>query len=186
MFLVAELKPIFTTGFLGMYVLNLRTKFHKCNTDGSAVTSMKPKARYRFHTAAILQSLIKKHNSPKVRSQDGRVVAQAVSRWLPTVAARVSVRASMWSLWWTKRHWGRFSPSTSVSPANHSTNFSIIIITRVWHNRSISGRSAEWTQLDSTPNYINYSKTCLKRNFVLNGNIFRSRDWIQGENILDP
>jgi hypothetical protein len=24
---------------------------------------------------------------------------------------------SMWGLWWTKRHWGRFSPSTSVSPA---------------------------------------------------------------------
>jgi hypothetical protein len=46
---------------------------------------------------------------------------------------------------------GRFSPSTSVSPANHSTNFSIIINTRGCHNRPIGGRSAEWTQLDSTP-----------------------------------
>jgi hypothetical protein len=36
---------------------------------------------------------------------------------------------SMWGLWWTKRHWSRFSPSTLVSPANHSTDFSIIIIT---------------------------------------------------------
>jgi hypothetical protein len=28
-------------------------------------------------------------------------------------------------LWWTKWRWGRFSPSTSVSPANfHSTNCS--------------------------------------------------------------
>jgi hypothetical protein len=37
-----------------------------------------------------------------------------------------------------KWRWGRFSPSTSVSPANlHSTNFSTIIftITRRWHNR---------------------------------------------------
>jgi hypothetical protein len=34
-----------------------------------------------------------------------------------------------WALWWTKRHWGRFFPSTSVSLANHSTNFSINIIT---------------------------------------------------------
>jgi hypothetical protein len=58
-------------------------------------------------------------------------------------------------LWWTKRHWGRFSPSASVSPANHSTNFSIIIITRGWHNRPIGGRSAELTQLDSTPHYTN-------------------------------
>jgi hypothetical protein len=40
-------------------------------------------------------------------------------------------------------------------PANHSTNFSIIIITRGWHNRPIGGRSAEWTQLDSTPKYNN-------------------------------
>jgi hypothetical protein len=51
----------------------------------------------------------------------------------------------MWGLWWTKRHWGRCSPSTSVSPANHSTVFSIIIITQGWHNRPLSGRSVEWT-----------------------------------------
>jgi hypothetical protein len=47
--------------------------------------------------------------------------------------------------------WGRFSPTTSVSLANHSINFSIIIITRGWHNRPFSGRSTVWTQLDSTP-----------------------------------
>jgi hypothetical protein len=36
----------------------------------------------------------------------------------------------MWDLWWTKWCWDRFSPSTSVSPANlHSTNFSTITIT---------------------------------------------------------
>jgi hypothetical protein len=30
-----------------------------------------------------------------------------------------------WDLWWTKWRWGRFSPCTSVSPANlHSTNCS--------------------------------------------------------------
>jgi hypothetical protein len=28
----------------------------------------------------------------------------------------------MWDLWWTKRNWGRFSASTSVSLANHSTH----------------------------------------------------------------
>jgi hypothetical protein len=57
---------------------------------------------------------------------------------------------SMWGVWWTKWHWGRFSLSTSVSPAyHHSINFSIIIITRGWCNRPIGGRRAEWTQLDS-------------------------------------
>jgi hypothetical protein len=49
----------------------------------------------------------------------GRAVAEAVSRWLPTAAARFSRPSSLWGLWWTKRHWGRFSPSTTVSPANH-------------------------------------------------------------------
>jgi hypothetical protein len=81
---------------------------------------------------------------------NGRALAQAVSRWFPTAAARIRVQAAMWGLWWTKRHRGRFSPSTSFSPANHhSTNFSIIIITRGWHNRPISGRSAEWTLISS-------------------------------------
>jgi hypothetical protein len=33
-------------------------------------------------------------------------------------------------VWWTKWRWGRFSPSTSVSPANlYSTNISTITIT---------------------------------------------------------
>jgi hypothetical protein len=62
----------------------------------------------------------------------GRAVAQAVSRWLPTAAARVRSRGLVkWDLWWTKWRWGGFSLSTSVSPANlHFTKFSIIIITR--------------------------------------------------------
>jgi hypothetical protein len=64
----------------------------------------------------------------------------------------------MWGFVVDKAHWGRFYPSTSVSPANHSTNFSIITITRGWHNRPVGGRSAEWTQLDSSPHYTNLKK----------------------------
>jgi hypothetical protein len=53
---------------------------------------------------------------------------------------------------WTKWRWGRFSPSTSVSSANlHSTNFSIIIITRGRYKRPFSGRRAEWTQFGLHP-----------------------------------
>jgi hypothetical protein len=53
---------------------------------------------------------------------------------------------------WTKWRWVRFSPSTSVSPANlHSTKFSIIIITRGRYNRPFSGQRAEWTQLGLHP-----------------------------------
>jgi hypothetical protein len=77
----------------------------------------------------------------------GRAIAQAVSRWLPTAAAPGSNPGLVkWDLWWTKWLWGRFSPSTSVSPANlHCTKFSIIIITRGRYNRPFSVRRAEWT-----------------------------------------
>jgi hypothetical protein len=60
----------------------------------------------------------------------GRAIAQAVSRSLSTAAAwDSSPGLVMWDLWWTKWRQGRFSPSTSVSPANlHSTNCSTIIL----------------------------------------------------------
>jgi hypothetical protein len=88
----------------------------------------------------------------------GRAAAQAVSRWFPSWRP-FSRPGSMWGLWWTKLHWGRLSPNTSVSRANHhSTNFSIIIINRGWHNRSIGDSSAERTQLDSTPPTIPIKK----------------------------
>jgi hypothetical protein len=86
------------------------------------------------------------HNAvpePYIYQTRDRAVAQAVSLWLPTRWPGFSSGQSMWGVWWTKWHWGRFSPSTSISPANHhSTNFSIIIITRDWHNRPIGGLSA--------------------------------------------
>jgi hypothetical protein len=87
-----------------------------------------------------------------------RAVAQAVSRWLPTVAARVRVRAACGVCDGQRGIGAGFLPSTSVSPANHSTNFSIIIITWGWHSRPISGCNAKWTQLDSTPHYTNLKK----------------------------
>jgi hypothetical protein len=35
----------------------------------------------------------------------------------------------MWDLWWITWHWGKFSPSASISPANsHSTDCSTLII----------------------------------------------------------
>jgi hypothetical protein len=63
-------------------------------------------------------------------------------------------------LWQTKRHWGKFSPRYSVSPANHSTNFSIIIIiiiiiiiTRGWYNRPVAfvPSGPNWTQPSTIP-----------------------------------
>jgi hypothetical protein len=67
----------------------------------------------------------------------GRAIAQAVSRWLPTAAARGSSPGLvMWDLWWTKWRRGRFSPRTSVSPANlYSTNCPIIIL--IYHLRFV-------------------------------------------------
>jgi hypothetical protein len=77
----------------------------------------------------------------------GRAIAQAVSRWLPTAAVRGSKPdLGMWDLWGDEVALGRFSPSSSVSPAIavRSTNYSII--TLMYHpgkmyNRPICARN---------------------------------------------
>jgi hypothetical protein len=67
---------------------------------------------------------------------EGRALAQAVSRWIPTAAVRGSKPdLGMWDLWWDKVALGRFSRST-----NYST------ITLIYHpgkmyNRPMCGRS---------------------------------------------
>jgi hypothetical protein len=66
----------------------------------------------------------------KVRIREGRAIAQAVSGWLDTEAD--TVRARVWSCGicgGESGSGGKFSPSTSVSPANfHSTICSTITI----------------------------------------------------------
>jgi hypothetical protein len=52
----------------------------------------------------------------------GRAIAQAISGRLPTAAAKVRARVNTYVIC------NMFSSSTSVSPANHSTDCSIIII----------------------------------------------------------
>jgi hypothetical protein len=78
----------------------------------------------------------------------GRAIAEAVSRWpgFPHGSGK-------WDLWWTKWRRGRFSPSTSVSPAKtiHSTNFSIFSITRGRYNRPVVAAVASGPSMDSTP-----------------------------------
>jgi hypothetical protein len=59
---------------------------------------------------------------------ENHAISQAVSRRIPIAAVRVPSLFWSWFLWWAKWHWGSFSPSTSVSPANsHSTNCFIFI-----------------------------------------------------------
>jgi hypothetical protein len=69
----------------------------------------------------------------------GSAIAQAISRRLPTAAARFKPGSGHVEFCdGQKWRWGRFSPRTSVFPANpHSTCLSTIIftITRGWHNR---------------------------------------------------
>jgi hypothetical protein len=76
-----------------------------------------------------------------------RAIAQAVSRWLPTAAVRGSKPdLGMWDLWWDKVVLGRFSPSSSVSPAVVVRSINYSTITLIYHpgkryNRPMCGRS---------------------------------------------
>jgi hypothetical protein len=82
------------------------------------------------------------------------VCRKIAAPWLKRLVAGFPLRQSgfepgsgKWDLWWTKWRWGRFSPSTSVSPTNlHSAKFSIITVTWGRYRRPFSGRCAKWTQ----------------------------------------
>jgi hypothetical protein len=50
-------------------------------------------------------------------------------------------------------------------PCQSFRQFSIIIVTRGWRNSPISGRSAEWTQLDSTSSPHDTNKNYLLCSF---------------------
>jgi hypothetical protein len=96
------------------------------------------------------------HNYDVTPQTQGRAIAEAVSRWLPTAAARV--RDRVWQVGFVvdKVASGQvFSPSTSVSPTKcvHSTNFSILTITRGRYNSP--GEAA----VPSGPQYSNKEKT---------------------------
>jgi hypothetical protein len=80
----------------------------------------------------VLRAMVVFQQTTRRYIQAGRAIAQAISRRLPTAAARLRAQVrsygTIWDLWWTKWHWGRFSPSTSVSHANsHSTKCSILV-----------------------------------------------------------
>jgi hypothetical protein len=87
-------------------------------------------------------------------SRQGRAVAQAVSRWLPTAAARVRVRAAC-----------EVCGGQSGTGAGflRVLRFPLPIIFHQFlhhhnhpgHNRPISGRSAEWTLGFHPPHYTN-------------------------------
>jgi hypothetical protein len=82
----------------------------------------------------------------------GRAIAQAVSRWLPTAAARV--RPRVWSSGICGGQSGAgvgFLRVLRFPLPNHSTKFSILTITRGRYNRPINGRRADWTQFGLHP-----------------------------------
>jgi hypothetical protein len=81
------------------------------------------------------------------------------SRWLPTVVVRV--RGLVWSSGICGGQSGaeagflrvlRFPLPIFIPPIAPQSSSPIIW---GWYNRPISGRRAEWTQMDSTPHYAN-------------------------------
>jgi hypothetical protein len=69
----------------------------------------------------------------------GCAVAQAVSRRLPTAAARVRAQLSLHGIRCGEKR-NRFSPSTPVSHANHSIDFSTLVVVHHYRLSSRAGR----------------------------------------------
>jgi hypothetical protein len=72
MFVIVDLKIIFRTEFVGMFVTYLYTKFHIPNSSGLLVTIIKLKAKYRFHTAVnlLLYILPREVNGSRIFFED--------------------------------------------------------------------------------------------------------------------
>jgi hypothetical protein len=100
--------------------------------------------------------------------QKGRAVAQALSCWFPTTAARVRAMSGHVGFVVDKVALGQvFSWVLRFSPANHhSTKFFFIILTQGRYNRPVCGRCAEWTLWDSTPQYTNLKKLCSRGHYA--------------------
>jgi hypothetical protein len=97
----------------------------KINVPLCALWSDKGIGTFHFHLFVVVFKVVSNLKNW------GRAIAQAVSRWLPTTAVRGSKPdLGMWDLWWDKVALGRFSQSSSVSPAIvvRSTNYSTITL----------------------------------------------------------
>jgi hypothetical protein len=71
----------------------------------------------------------------------------------------------IWNLWWTKYHWVRLSPSTSVCPAKcNSTNCSTLI-----YHPGLVWQAQQWLayQVDSVSFHILNKKYTLKMKAML-------------------
>jgi hypothetical protein len=86
----------------------------------------------------------------------GRVIAQAISRWLPTVAARV--RARVWSSGICGGQGGAQAGFLLV--LRFPLPISILIITRGRYDRSEVADVSNGPSLDSTPQYANLRNKC--------------------------
>jgi hypothetical protein len=84
-------------------------------------------------------------------------IAAAVSRWLPTAAARVHARVWQVGFVVDRVALGQVFCEYFGFPAKtiHSTNFSILTITRGRYNRSGVAAVPSGPSMDSTPQYSN-------------------------------
>jgi hypothetical protein len=106
-----------------------------------------------FYTYALLRCFIcKPLLCQRYLDVQGRAAGHAVSRWVPTAAARVRARVN--SCWFCGGQSGTDTAFILILrfplPLLHSTNCSTIItIIYGWYNRPINGRSN--SELGSTP-----------------------------------
>jgi hypothetical protein len=62
MFLIFKTYAVFHTDFVGVYIIHLHIIFHMPCSNDSLVIAIRPKARYRFHAAAILFFIVRKNH----------------------------------------------------------------------------------------------------------------------------
>jgi hypothetical protein len=121
-------------------------------------TPVVPAALYggTSHTCGFGNRVLVQTLQPNERHTiQGRAIAQAVSRRLPTAAARVQAQAGSCGICGGQSGTGagffRVLPFPLPILISPTTPHSLSSIIRGWYNRPISGRRTKWTQSHSTP-----------------------------------
>jgi hypothetical protein len=139
-------------------LLQLRINFWKYESWNFSVGPLDEGSEAHKNSTYMGQHKLKRNNERDSNSRsrclkivsvlNGCAITQAVSRWLPTAAARV------WSSGICDGQSGAGAGFIRVLrfplPID-STKFSILTITRGRYNRPINGRRAEWTQFGLHP-----------------------------------
>jgi hypothetical protein len=149
------------TSYFGVVTREFSSALHVCNDQRFSITRSADRGEICPHCSSSSSPFLKSSTLlpsflPYLLIR-GHAIAQTVSRWLPTAAARVRAQVSSCGICGGQSGVGagflrvlRFPLSSLFPPTAPHSSF----IIRGWYNRPNSGRRTKWTQCHPTPRNV--------------------------------